>query len=155
MTSKRTVANRDHLLERYRHVQQQRLSTLCALCAELRDVQESIVAMDLPRIETNVRAEESLCTELRAIHREITELASALDLPVEPGRDIDGTGELDIVQSLADVQSEVRQLTRVNAALVHRSRRSINVLLNVLATCCGGYGSVTATVSGSAAELGI
>jgi hypothetical protein len=43
------------------------------------------------------------------------------------------------MDDLAVVQNTVRRLNRVYAGLLRRSRRSINVLINVMASYCGTY----------------
>ena len=45
----------------------------------------------------------------------------------------------EVLADLAAVQKNVRRLNRVYAGLLRRSRRSINVLINVMANYIGTY----------------
>jgi len=108
--------------------------------------------MDLEAIREHVSYQKSLCAEIRALDDELRVLRR--QLAVAAGWEPEGmsaaafAGLFDansalqlrkIMDDLAVIQNTVRRLNRVYAGLLRRSRRSINVLINVMASYLGTY----------------
>jgi CHAD domain-containing protein len=138
--------------QRYIELLKRRAATLRLTARELRDCRESFIKMDLEGIREHISYQKSLCAEIRALDDELgvlrRQLAAAAGL--EPAGmsvaaftglfDTDSAGQLrQVTEDLAAVQESVRRLNRVYAGLLRRSRRSINVLINVLASYLGTY----------------
>jgi hypothetical protein len=108
--------------------------------------------MDLEGIREHILYQKSLCSEIRALDDELRvlrrQLAAASGLPPEEMSlaafdelfDADSSWQLrQAMNDLAVVQKRVRRLNRVYAGLLSRSRRSINVLIHVMANYIGTY----------------
>jgi hypothetical protein len=108
--------------------------------------------MDLEAIREHISYQKSLCAEIRALDDELgvlrRQLAAAAGLEPEGMSaiafaklfDADSALQLrQVMDDLAVVQKVVRRLNRVYAGLLRRSRRSINVLINVMASYLGTY----------------
>jgi hypothetical protein len=108
--------------------------------------------MDLEAIREHISYQKSLCAEIRALDDELgvlrRQLASASGLQPQGTNvaafarlfDADSSLQLrQVMDDLAVVQKAVRRLNRVYAGLLRRSRRSINVLINVIASYLGTY----------------
>jgi hypothetical protein len=103
--------------------------------------------MDLEAIHAHVLYQKSLCSEIRALDEELRVLrrqiiAAASGLQPEGMSlaafqglcDADSSLQLrQVMDDLEVVQKRVRRLNRVYTGLLRRSRRSINVLINVMA----------------------
>jgi arginine/ornithine N-succinyltransferase beta subunit len=108
--------------------------------------------MDLEAIREHISYQKSLCAEIRALDDELgvlrRQLAAAAGLEPE-GMSVAGfVGLFDadsalqlrqVMDALAVTQKAVRRLNRVYSGLLKRSRRSINVLINVMANYIGIY----------------
>jgi hypothetical protein len=108
--------------------------------------------MDLEAIREHISYQKSLCAEIRALDDELRvlrrQIAAAAGLEPEGMSDAAFAGLFDansamqlrqIRDDLAVLQKTVRRLNRVYAGLLRRSRRSINVLINVMASYLGTY----------------
>jgi hypothetical protein len=108
--------------------------------------------MDLEAIHEHVLYQKSLCSEIRALDDELRVLRRQMAAPsgLQPERmslgafqglcDADISLQLQqVMEELEVVQSRVRRLNRVYAGLLRRSRRAINVLINVMAKYIGTY----------------
>jgi len=139
--------------QRYIELLKRRAASLRLTARELRECRESFTRMDLEAIREHISYQKSLCAEIRALDDELR--VSRRQLAATGGLDPDGmsaatfAGLFDansasqlrqITDDLAAVQNTVRRLNRVYAGLLRRSRRSINVLINVMASYLGTYG---------------
>jgi hypothetical protein len=108
--------------------------------------------MDLEAIREHVLYQKSLCSEIRALDDELRvlwrQLAAASGLQSENMSleefeklcDADSFWQFrQVMDDLEVVQKRVRRLNRVYAGLLRRSRRSINVLINVMANYLESY----------------
>jgi hypothetical protein len=129
---------------------ERRVASLRLMAKELRECRESFTSMDLEAIREHVLYQESLCSEIRALDDELTvlrrQMAAASGLQPEgmSGAAFDGLFDVysslqlrQVRDDLAVVQKRVRRLNQVYAGLLRRARRSINVLLNVMANYTG------------------
>jgi hypothetical protein len=107
--------------------------------------------MDLEAIHKHVLYQKSLCSEIRSLDDELRVLRhqmavsglqpKGMSLAASQGLcDADTSLQLQqVMDELEVVQKRVRRLNRVYTGLLRRSRRSINVLINVMAKYIGTY----------------
>lgn len=138
--------------ELYVELLKRRVASLRLVAKELRDCRESFVRMDLEATREHISYQQGLCSEIRFLDHELVELrrqmAEAEGLAAE-GTSDDAFAKLfhngsaselrQVLNELASVQKTVWRLNRVYAGLLRRSRRSINVLINVMASYRGIY----------------
>jgi hypothetical protein len=99
------------------------------LATELRSCQTAIARLDVDAVEHQLRIVQGLC-------RQVSRMQGELQLgipPCAPARQQPGWAQLETTAN------EVALLARTIAELLCRSRRSVNVLLNMLATSCPAY----------------
>ena len=122
------------------------------MARELHECRESFTIMDLEAIHAHVLYQKSLCSEIRALDEELRVLRRQMAAPsgLQPeGMSLaafEGLCDADcslqlrqVMDDLEVVQKRVRRLNRVYTGLLRRSRRSINVLVNVMAKYIGTY----------------
>lgn len=139
-------------IHRYLELLERRLATLRLLATGLEESRDAFTEMDLESIHSHVAHQENLCTEIRFLDGELEALKRQLSSELQ--RDVDLTnlktlqGLLDpeserrmrvLVSGLNTIQADVRRLNRVQAELLRRSRRSINVLINFMSNYMGTY----------------
>jgi len=137
-------------IDRYINLLEMRLDRLRRLATQLKESQDAYTAMDLDRITHYINYQENLCNEIRSFDEQIRGLHEKLRaaLQEQPDLGVPGTtlSHLDessqrklraVIQGLANIQADVKRLNRVQAELLKRSRRSVNVLINVMSqyTC--------------------
>ena len=136
----------------YIELLKRRVASLRLTARELRECRESFTSMDLEAIREHVLFQKSLCSEIRALDDELRvlrrQMAVASGLQPE-GMSLaafeglcDADSSLQLQQVMDDlevVRKRVRRLNRVYAGLLRRSRRSIHVLINVMANYIGAY----------------
>ncbi len=131
---------------------ERRLATLRLLSLDLEESRTVFAHMDLQDIQRHVAHQEDLCAQVRLLDGELKALvvSSAGDSPKKgsstqlamPTRELDPTSARQLrllLSGLSATQADLRRLSRVHSELLRRSRRSINVLLNVLAQYSGTY----------------
>jgi len=137
-------------IDRYLNLLEMRLDTLRRLATQLKESRDAYTAMDLDRINYYINYQENLCNEIRSFDEQIRELhqslCKALHLELDLGAPANLMSHLDetsqrklrvVAQGLANIQADVKRLNRVQAELLKRSKRSINVLINLMSqyTC--------------------
>jgi hypothetical protein len=134
----------------YIELLKRRVASLRLMARELRECRESFTSMDLEAIHAHVLYQKSLCSEIRALDDELRVLRrqmaapsgqqpKGMSLAASQGLcDADSSLQLQqVIDDLEVVQKRVRRLNRVYTGLLRRSRRSINVLINVMAKYIG------------------
>jgi len=136
----------------YLELLKRRVATLRLMAKELRDCRESLTAMDLESTHEHISYQQGLCSQIRFLDGELASLRR--QIAERGGLKLEGMGTAafaklfdggsdsqlrQIMNDLTTVQKNVRRLNRVYAGLLSRSRRSINVLINVLASYMGTY----------------
>jgi hypothetical protein len=138
--------------KRYIELLKRRAASLRLMAKDLRECRESFTSMDLDAIREHNSYQKSLCSEIRGLDEELAvlrrQLVAEAGLAPEGSSaapfvtlfDTDSTSQLrQVTDELAAAQNGVRRLNHVHAGLLKRSRRSINVLFNVLANYAGTY----------------
>jgi len=137
-------------IDRYLNLLEGRLESLRRLAVQLKECQQAYTAMDLDRINQYINRQENLCHEIRSFDDQIRELSQSLRAALNLELDLTTPevlmSHLDessqrklkiLTQGLGHIQADVRRLNRVQAELLKRSKRTVNVLINVMAqyTC--------------------
>ncbi len=138
--------------QRYIELLKRRVASLRLMAKELRECRESFTRMDLEAVREHISFQRGLCSEIRCLDGELRvlgrELAAERGLepegvsPATVAKLLDAESALQLRQVMEDltgVQQSVWRLNRVYAGLLRRSRRSINVLINVMANYLGTY----------------
>jgi hypothetical protein len=138
--------------QRYIELLKRRVASLRLVAKELRECRESFTSMDLEATREHISYQRGLCSEIRSLDGELRvlrrQLAEGGGLEPEGMStaafaklfDADSALQLrQVMDNLAVVQNTVRRLNRVYAGLLRRSRRSMNVLINVMASYRGSY----------------
>jgi len=136
----------------YVELLKRRLASLRLMAKELRDCRQSFVSMDLESTREHISYQQGLCSEIRFLDHELRALriqivgAAGLQPDGLNGAAFAGLFDRASAQELSRVTGELRavqkgvwRLNRVYAGLLRRSRRSINVLINVMASYMGTY----------------
>jgi len=136
----------------YVELLKRRVASLRLMAKELRDCRGPFINMDLEATRGHISYQQGLCSEIRFLDNELgalkRQMAKARGL--DPERlsnsrfaklfDDGSAWELrQILEEHVRVQKSVWRLNRVYAGLLRRSRRSINVLINVMASYLGTY----------------
>lgn len=119
--------------------------SLRLLARELRECRDSFIKMDLEGIRNHVSYQRSLCAEIHSLDEELRVVKGRLDADItldsERARVKAFPSQFrQVMDDLRETQNSVRRLNRVYAGLLKRSRRTINVLTNVMASHAGTYG---------------
>jgi hypothetical protein len=129
-------------LTRYMELLERRLVTLRLLAAGLQQSREALTAVDLEAIHQSNNQQENLCNEIRFLDTELEDFWKniAAEFNINSSEKLEGLLDTAsarrfhvLLNTLSAVQVDVRRLNRVQAQLLSRSRRSIDVLINVLA----------------------
>jgi len=131
---------------------ERRLETLRLLAQGLRDSRETFVALKLDAIHQNIAQQEGFLGEIHFLDRQLEALGHKL--AADYGLQGEGSGlkaledRLDpssaqrlrlLLASLRTIQADIRRLNHVHAALLRRSRRTIDILMNVVGNHTGTY----------------
>ena len=132
-------------LDRYVNLLERRLDSLRQLAVQLKETQHAYTAMDLNRITQYINQQENLCNEIRSFDDQIRELSKSLSAALNLELDLAAPevlmSHLDessqrklkvVTQGLANIQADVRRLNRVQAELLKRSKRTVNMLINMM-----------------------
>jgi hypothetical protein len=120
--------------EPYLELIERRLTLLGELAAALRASTDALVQLDLDAIHRRVGEQERLCVEIQTLDRGLDELRGkyrgAIGLEADPPP---------ALARMAAAQAEVRALNRRHAALVRRSRRTLEAMMNFLRSTAPTY----------------
>ena len=130
---------------RYLNLLEQRLELLRSLTKTLAASRNDFVAMDLNAIERGIQEQEQFCTQIRTLDAEITriQLGCAQRANLRPCPDaISWPGSNDSSQNrdeqirltlgrVAEAQAELKRLNDAHQAMLRRSKRTVQVLLNL------------------------
>ena len=142
----------DREIQQFFGVLNRRLASLRLLAADLESAREVLVNMDLNGIHEHNTYQENACKEIGFLNLQLEGQWKKLPGEAQSGDAGSSTGNLaqrlkpeetDRLRSLLgemDVaQKKVRGLNRVQAGLLRRSRRSVNVLMNFMASYSATY----------------
>jgi len=133
---------------RFLKLLERRLDLLGTLTRALKDCGSDFVAMDLSAMERRIAEQEQLCSQIRSLDFEITRMQKSCSASaISPANTVWSNGDG------AETNREVRaMLSRISAAqlqlkcandahqaLLRRSRRTVQVLLNVFNSLAPTY----------------
>jgi hypothetical protein len=114
--------------ERYFELLQQRLTLLDNLAGALQSSNQALVRLDLETIHQQVGEQERLCREIQVLDRGLDDVQRKCGIGLESGSEDVALGR--VLGRVAKAQAEVRALNRRHAALVRRSRRTLEAMLH-------------------------
>ncbi len=127
----------------YLDLLERRTSALRLLAREMAAAREAFVTLDLERIQQHTLTQENLCSEIRFLDHEIAALGETRAF---------AAGHEAAVARLRQAETEhaqaagaVARHNRVQGALLRRSRRSVNALMNLLAKFSATYAAPRAS----------
>ena len=139
-------------VHRYLDLLERRHGVLNLLVEGLRDSRSAFIGLNLDAIQQHTTEQGNLCTEVRFLDQEMKDVKGKLAVEYHLDERTVGSESLAkqldpdtarrlrlLLQGLESIQADVRRLNRVQAELLRRSRRSIHVLMNVVANCQGTY----------------
>ncbi|MDE3137268.1 MAG: flagellar export chaperone FlgN [Acidobacteriota bacterium] len=113
------------------------MALLVELAAALRSSTDALVRLDIEMIHQSVGNQERLCGEIRSLDRGLDTLQRKWAAGIAAHGE---GGEIDaLIERVANAQAEVRQLNQRHAALVRRSRRTLEAMLNFLRSAAPTY----------------
>ena len=130
----------------------EQLHLLRELSAELNASRSAYVSMDIDKMYQHIAAQTAICNQLRETEEERKarwrEICEACAVPVEntsisflaAGMDPAEAAKLrKVVTELALAEGDLRNLNRAHSVLIEGSRRTLNILANVLASFAPMY----------------
>jgi hypothetical protein len=133
---------------------ERRLALFESLTKALTEARPDFIAMDLGAIELRIVEQQDLCGQIASLDAEITRAQSAA-FPTT-GKSSQTSQEDQQIQAalarVAEAQAEVRRLNDAHQAMLRRSRRTVNALLNLFSSHAVTYGAPTPAVKGTLHE---
>lgn len=124
--------------EHYLALLQRQLFLLRALAEQLLSCRKEFVAMDLDGIYRHIAEQEELCRQLQSIGLAIDSMRKARTRQLESGTDGEPANQqwtarfAAVMREMQEARNEVCRLSRIHAAYLRRSGRTVQVLLNFL-----------------------
>ncbi len=115
----------------YLQLIERRIEMLRLLAAALRQSHQAIAELNLAGIYEATLQQENLCAGIRFLDRELKAAEGFCSPDTEQFQHW--------VRQLGAAEAEVRHLNRIQAGLIRRSRRSVNVMVNFLANYSSTY----------------
>lgn len=139
--------------QRYLELLERRLDLLGSLAAALQECRGDFVAMDLGAMERRIAEQEQLCARIRSLDSEISNMQARCSPSAGPPRSSDtpsrsGSAEGDshtdqqiraTIGRIAAAQLELKRANDAHQAMLRRSRRTVQVLLNVFNSLAPTY----------------
>jgi hypothetical protein len=139
-------------MEQYFGLLERRLGTLRLVAEGLRDSREAFAELKLDAIHQHVAQQESFLRDFHFLDAQLDALGKKLAADSGVPADARGLSALEdrldpasaqrlrlLLGSLRTIQADVRRLNQVHAALLRRSRRTIDILMNVVGNRTGTY----------------
>lgn len=152
--------------ERYLKLLEQRLALLDSLVKTLAESRADFIAMDLDAIQGRIQEQEQFCTQIRTLDNDITSAqvrcaklagvpAHADEIfwpdsqgsPANVGEQIRAT-----MRRVAASQKELKRLNDAHQAMLRRSRRTVNVLVNFFHSYSSNYAVPVSPKTGTMCE---
>jgi hypothetical protein len=136
-------------MEEFFGLLERRLATLRLVAEGLRDSREAFAELKLDAIHQHIAQQESFVRDIQTLDTQIEALAQKL--AAQAGLDLRSPALEDrlapadaqrlrlLLASLSSIQADVRRLNKVHAELLRRSRRTVDILMNVVGNPTGTY----------------
>ncbi|MGB2592274.1 MAG: flagellar export chaperone FlgN [Candidatus Acidiferrum sp.] len=123
---------------RFLELLEDRLALLGSLAEALTAARLDVMSLDIDGLEARIGEQERLCREIRSLDVQLDRVQRQCGEHVAGraagGRDAAGDSETvrrrETLERLMRVQANVKQLNQEHQALLRRSRRTVNALLN-------------------------
>lgn len=125
----------------YLELLDRRLTLLAKLAGELQTSNEALVRLDLEEMHRQVGRQEGLCREIQSLDRGLDELQRKCGAGIGSDGATDGESLAlkQMLRRVAEAQGGVRALNRKHAALLRRSRKTLNAMLNFVRSTSPTY----------------
>jgi hypothetical protein len=127
----------------YQELLEKRIELLDSLASALLASRSAMAACDINGLEARIAQQQTVCAEIQSLDEQIKRLQyqSVAHLRLGgPEESVDGSPKLAVtLRRLHQAQEVVKQLNNAHQALVARSRRTVNALLNSLHSFEGNY----------------
>jgi cell division septum initiation protein DivIVA len=122
-------------IDTYNEMLTRRLQGIRAITQSLGDSHQALLSRDVDRLQQLTAQQQMLCGEVDFLDAEINGVRNEL----EPALQSNG-GESETTAALmASAESELVRAYKVNAALLRRARRAVNVMINVAQSEANAY----------------
>ena len=129
----------------YLKLLERRLDLLGSLAMALRECRGDFIAMDLGAMERRIAEQEQLCARIRSLDSEISNMQARCSASASAPRSADPASRSSSAEGNSDTDRQIRatmgrisaaqlELKRANdahQAMLRRSRRTVQVLLNI------------------------
>lgn len=137
-----------------------------SLAKALAESRTDFVAMDLQGIERRIAEQEQLCGQITSLDAEITRAQmrcveqtgtrAQTSAIARPGELYDADSSEERIRAtlgrVAEAQAKVKKLNDAHQAMLRRSRRTVNTLLNFFNSYATTYGTPAPSVTGTLHE---
>jgi uncharacterized coiled-coil protein SlyX len=118
---------------RYLDLLERRLALLGSLASALAAARTDVVALDITGLESRIADQEKLCAEIRSLDAHLDRVqqqCATHAVAPAPASDSNSLRCRETLARLAQAQATVKRLNDEHRALLRRSRRTVNALLN-------------------------
>lgn len=139
-------------MEQFFGLLERRIATLRLVAEGLRDSREAFAELKLDAIHQHIAQQESFLRDIHTLDAQLDSLGKKLaaNAGLEPGgaglpgledrlEPADAQRLRLLLSSLSTIQADVRRLNQVHAMLLRRSRRTVDILMNVVGNHTGTY----------------
>jgi flagellar FlgN protein len=151
---------------RYLKLLEKRLELLGSLAKALTASRNDFVSMDLGAIERGIQEQEQFCAQIRSLDAEITRVqlgcaertsqrpcTDAISWPGSPDSYASRDEQIRVTMGrVAAAQAELKRLNDAHQAMLRRSRRTVQVLLNLFNSYAPTYSAPASAASGTTYE---
>jgi flagellar biosynthesis/type III secretory pathway chaperone len=117
----------------YHEIMASRLQAIIALTEALRESRAALLSRNANRVQQLTGQQEILCGELDFLDAELGEICNGLD------RSLLGENTAALLEKTKLAEAEMVSTYKINAALLRRSRRALNVMINVAQSEANAY----------------
>jgi hypothetical protein len=152
--------------EHYLGLLERRLDLLSSLAKALGGARSDFIAMDIEAIRGRIREQEQFCAQIHSLDNDITSAqvrcaklsgvrvkTNEISWPQSGDSDEDiGARILVTMRRVAAAQTELKRLNDAHRAMLRRSHRSVNVLLNLMHSYAPTYAAPITPQTGTICE---
>jgi hypothetical protein len=122
-------------IDTYNEMMASRLQGIRAITQSLGDSRQALLSRDVDRLQQLTAQQQMLCREVDFLDAEIEGVRTELEAELQSQ---DGESEAMAAQ-IASAEAELVRAYKVNAALLRRARRAVNVMINVAQSEANAY----------------
>src|SRR6266404_601868 len=122
-------------IDTYNGMLTRRLQGIRAITQSLDDSRKALLSRDVDRLQQLTAQQQMLCGEVDFLDAEINGVRNELEPALQSN---DGESET-TAALMASAEAELVRVYKVNAALLRRARRAVNVMINVAQSEANAY----------------